>query len=102
MSHRCPACKRRVRSAPYVSLRDRHTRKITRYHGNVAGCLKDAMVEAQRRGPDEIVLAFYHTRRCGDPAGKLSCKRGCFAVDELEDVLLATASPGEAKIVKGA
>ncbi len=79
MSHRCPACKRRVPNAPYVSLQDRHPRKITRYHGNVAGCLKDAMVEAQRRGPDEIVLAFYHTRRCGDPAAAVIQQVSCRA-----------------------
>jgi hypothetical protein len=82
VSYRCPACKRRARSAPYVSLQDRHTRKIRRYHGNVAGCLEAATVEAQRRGPGEIVLGFYHTVKCGDPAGKLSCSGQCFKDDE--------------------
>jgi len=37
VSYRCPVCKRSVRSAPSASLQDRHPRKITRYHGNVAG-----------------------------------------------------------------
>ena len=83
MSYRCPACKRRGRSAPYASLQNRHTRKITRYHGNVAGCLQAATVEALRRGPGEIVLGFYHTIGCGDPAGKMSYRGACFAVDEL-------------------
>ena len=101
MSYRCPACKRRVRCLPYASLEVRRTRKIICYHGNVAGCLRPAILEAERRDPDEIVLAFYHTRLCGDPSGKFSCKGGCFAaLGELEDLLLATASPGEAKIVK--
>jgi len=76
--HKCPACRRRVRSAPYVSLQDRHTRKITRYHGSVAGCLEAATVEAQQRGPVEIILGFYHTRECGNPAGRMSCRGGCF------------------------
>jgi hypothetical protein len=99
--YRCPHCSCRVRSAPYVSLQDRHTRKVVRYHGNVAGCLQAATVEAQRRGPDEVILRFAHPRSCGDPAGKLSCKGCCFAGPGApEVVLLATASPGEAKIVK--
>jgi hypothetical protein len=81
---RCPACSRRVKRAPYVSLQDRHTRKITRYHGGVAGCLEAAAAEAERRGADEIILAFYHTRVCGDPAGKMSCRGGCFAVSDVQ------------------
>ena len=52
MSYRCPVCKRSVRSAPSVSLQDRHTRKITFYSGNVAGCLEAVTVELQRREPD--------------------------------------------------
>jgi hypothetical protein len=101
VSYRCPARKRRVRYVPYVSLEVRRTHKIIRYHGNVAEFLQPAILEAERRGPDAIVLAFYHTRRCGDPSGKFSCKGGCFAaLGELEDLLLATASPGKAKIVK--
>jgi hypothetical protein len=71
-----------VRSAPYVSLQDRHTRKIRRYHGNVAGCLEAATVEAQRRGPGEILLAFCHTIGCGDQVGTLSCQGGCFTVKQ--------------------
>ena len=71
-----------MRSAPYVSLQDRHTRKITRYHGHGAGCLEAATVEAQWRGSGEIVLGFYHTIGCGDPAGKMSCRGGCFAANE--------------------
>jgi hypothetical protein len=89
-----------VRSAPYVSLQDRHTRKVVRYHGNVAGCLQAATVEAQRRGPGEIVLGFYHTVECGDSAGRIGCRGRCFTVDSQGDVLLAAASPDEAKIVK--
>ena len=82
MSYRCPVCKRSVRSAPSASLQDRHTRKITRYHGNVAGCLEGATVVAQRRGPGEIVLGFYHTVGSGDPAGRMSCWGGCFTLNE--------------------
>ena len=85
MSYRCPACKRRVRSALYVSLQDRHTRKNTRHHGSVAGCLEATTVAALRSGPSQIVLGFYHTRACSDPAGKMACRGGCFAVDELEE-----------------
>jgi hypothetical protein len=85
VSYQCPACRRRVRSAPCVSPQDRHTRKITRYHGNVAGYLEAATGEAQRRGPGEVLLGFYHTIGCGGPAGKMSCRGGCFAVDELEE-----------------
>ena len=80
--NKCPACSRRVKRAPYASLQDRHTRKITRYHGNGAGCLEAATFEAQRRGPGEIVLGLYHTVKCGDPSGKLSCGGGCFTVDK--------------------
>jgi hypothetical protein len=82
VSYRCPACRRRVRCAPYVRLQDKHTRKITRYHGNVAGCLEAVTVEAQRRGPGEIVLGFYLTVECGDSAGRMGCRGGCFKVDE--------------------
>ena len=80
-AHRCPACRRRVRRAPYVSLQDRRTRKITRYHGSVAGCLEAATVEAQQRGPTEVVLGFYHAKGCA-PADKMSCAQGCFTVVE--------------------
>jgi hypothetical protein len=79
---KCGSCNWRVRSAPYVSLQDRRARKVSRYHGNVAGCLEAAMGEPRRRGPSEIVLGFYHTKRCGDPAGKMFYRGGCFAVNE--------------------
>jgi hypothetical protein len=82
VSYRCPACKRSVRSAPYVSLQDRHTRKITRYHGNVAGCLEAVTVELQRRGPGEILFGFYHTRGYGDPAGWMSCRIDSYKVGD--------------------
>ena len=82
MSCRCLAFKRRGRSAPYASLQNRHTRKITRYHGNVAGCLQAATVEALRRGPGEIVLGFYHTRACGEPAGRMSCRGDSYKVGD--------------------
>jgi hypothetical protein len=99
--YRCPSCLRRVKRAPSISLTDRRTRREMRYHGNITGCLRTAVLEAQRRGPEEIVLTFSHTRRCGNAAGKLSCRGGCFAaLWELEDVLLSTSSPDEAKIVK--
>jgi len=58
VSYRCPACKRRVRSALYVSLQDRHTREITRCHGNVTGCLEAARLRGRavrsRRGRAEV------------------------------------------------
>jgi hypothetical protein len=79
VSYRCPACGRRVRRAPYVSLQDRHTRKVTRYHGGAATCLEAATLEAEQRGADEIVLAFVHRKGC-DPADKMSCRGGCFVV----------------------
>jgi hypothetical protein len=82
--HKCPACSRRVKRAPYIALKDRNTRRETRYHGALSeanlGCLEAAAAEAERRGADEIILAFYHSRACGDPAGKMSCRGGCFAV----------------------
>jgi hypothetical protein len=64
------------------SLQDRRTCKITRYHGNFAECLEAATGEARRRGLGEIVIDFYHTRGCGNPAGKMFCRGGCFAVNE--------------------
>jgi hypothetical protein len=82
VSYRCPACMRRVRSAPYVSLQDRHPCKITCYHGNVAGCLEVVTVELQRRGPGKILLGFYHTRGCGDPAGRMSCRGDSYKVGD--------------------
>jgi hypothetical protein len=80
--HKCPACRRRVRSAPYISLTGRATRRETRFHGGP--CALAGMREAERRGPREIVLRFAHPRSCGDPAGKMACRGGCFAVDELD------------------
>jgi hypothetical protein len=82
-AHKCPACRRRVRSAPYVSLQDRHTRKITRYHGNGAGCLEAATVEAQQRGSDEIVLSFVHRKGC-NPGDRMGCRNRCFAGESSE------------------
>jgi hypothetical protein len=82
VSYRCPVCKRSVRSAPSVSLQDRHTRKITFYHGNVAGCLEAVTVELQRRGPGEILLGFCHTRRCCDPAGRMSFRGDSYKVGD--------------------
>jgi hypothetical protein len=82
VAHKCPACRRRVRSAPYVSLQDRRTRKIIRYHGGAAPCLQAGVEEAQRRGLGEIVLGSYHSVKCGDPSGRMSCQGGCFKVDE--------------------
>jgi len=71
-----------VRSALYVSLQDKHTRKITCYHGNVAGCLEAVTVELQRQGPGGILLGFYHTRGCGDPAGWMSCRGDSYKVGD--------------------
>jgi hypothetical protein len=66
-----------LRSAPYVRLKDRHTR----YHGSVAGCLEAATVEALRRGPSGILLGYYHTVGCG-PTDKMFCQGGCFTHSE--------------------
>jgi hypothetical protein len=79
--HKCPACRRRVRAAPYVSLRDRETRQEVRYHAGPE-CREAGALEAERLGPDQIILGFYHTRECGDPAGKMTCRGGCFVVSE--------------------
>jgi hypothetical protein len=79
--HKCPACSRRVRSAPYLKLTDRRTRQERRYHASDL-CLEAGALEAERRGPDEIVVGFYHARECGDPAGKMTCRGGCFVVGE--------------------
>jgi hypothetical protein len=96
--HKCPACSRRIKRAPYIALTDRRTRRERRYHGG--DCSEAGLREAERRGPDEVVLRFAHPRSCGDPRGKLACEGRCFAIYSQSDVLLATASPGEAKIVK--
>jgi hypothetical protein len=79
-AHKCPACARRVRSAPYLKLTDRRTRQERRYHSTPA-CLEVGAREAQRRGPYEIVLGFYHGLECADPAGKMNCRGGCFTVE---------------------
>jgi hypothetical protein len=78
--HKCPACSRRVKRAPYIAMVDRKTRRDTRYHSG--DCLAAATAEAERRGPREIVLRFAHTRECGDARGRFDCAGGCFAVDE--------------------
>jgi hypothetical protein len=46
------------------------------------GALHLACSEAVRRGLAEVVLRFAHPRSSGDPAGKMSCRSGCFAVNE--------------------
>ena len=78
--HKCPACARRIKRAPYIALTDRRTRRETRYHGG--DCSGPGLREAERRGPAEVVLRFAHPRSSGDPAGKMSCRSGCFAVNE--------------------
>jgi hypothetical protein len=79
--YRCPQrCARRAKRVPFVSLTDRETRSERRYHGG--GCSEAGLREAERRGPDEVVLRFAHPRSCGDPAGKMSCQGGCFTVEQ--------------------
>ncbi len=77
-AYRCPSCRRRVRSAPYAVLKDRRSRKETRYHGGSPSCLEAGALEAERRGPGEIVLNFIHAITCGDPASRLRCVGRCF------------------------
>ena len=79
--HKCPACSRRVKRAPYISLTDRKTRRESRYHGSdpYSG---PGLREAERRGPAEVVLRFAHPRSCGDSAGKMSYRGGCFTVEQ--------------------
>jgi hypothetical protein len=78
-----------VKRPPFISLTDRNTRRQRRFHGAASeanlACLKAAAAEAERRGPEEIVLAFVHTRECGDAKGRLGCKGKCFAVELVED-----------------
>jgi hypothetical protein len=81
--HKCPTCRRRVKRPPFISLKDKVTRREVRYHSG--GCLPAAAAEAERRGPEEIVLAFVHTRECGDAKGRLGCKGKCFAVELVEE-----------------
>jgi hypothetical protein len=80
---KCGACKRRIRHAPFLALRDRQSRSVTRYHGApYTACLEAGAAQAERRGPDELVLHFVHARGCGDARGKLDCAGGCFVVRE--------------------
>jgi hypothetical protein len=66
--YRCPACSRRVKRAPYISQTDRGTRRERRFYGAPHfACLETAAAEAERRGPDEVILRFAHPRSCGDP-----------------------------------
>jgi hypothetical protein len=80
--HKCPACSRRVKRAPYIALTDRRTRRETRYHGGV--CSGPGLREAERRGLAEVVLRFAHPRTCGDPAGAKACRGRCFAVSDAQ------------------
>jgi hypothetical protein len=87
VSARCPVCRKQIRRPSYVSLKDRRSRREIRYHGapHLAACLEAPAAEAERRGPAEIIfLSFYHSCACGDPAGKLSCRVGSFAVSDAQ------------------
>ena len=83
--HKCPACFRRIKRAPYIALTERRTRCETRYYGG--DCSGPGQREAERRGPAEVVLRIAHTRSCGDPkGGKLACRGECFLVTDTEEV----------------
>jgi hypothetical protein len=47
--------------------------------------------QAERRGPDEVILRFAHPRSCGDPADKTSCRGRCFALEAALDAQLEEA-----------
>jgi len=74
---RCPACNRRIRRAPYFTVQDKRTRRITAYHGHP--CAESGLAEADRLGPSEATLRFIHPRSWGDAKGGLRCRGGCFA-----------------------
>jgi hypothetical protein len=81
--YKCPSCSRRVKRSPYIALTDRRSRRERRFHGAPHfACLEAGLDEAHLRGPTEIILRFAHPRSCGDPAGKLECRGGCFQVDD--------------------
>jgi hypothetical protein len=50
--YRCAGCKRRVKRAPYISIQDKSTQKITCYRGG--DCAEAGLREAYRPGPDEM------------------------------------------------
>lgn len=84
--HKCPACLRRVKRGPFLILRDRQTRREHRYHGAPhMVCLEAAAVEAERRGPDEVVLLFIHARSCADARSKLECAGRYFPLHDLQE-----------------
>ncbi len=81
--HKCPICSRRVKRAPFISLTDRETRRETRFHGAPRlACLQAGAAEAERRGPDEVILRFAHPGSCGDQGGRLGRRGGCFTVEQ--------------------
>jgi hypothetical protein len=78
--YRCPHCSRRVKRAPFISLKDRRTGKQIRYHGG--DCSGSASARAQELGPDRVILHFVHPRAtCGDSKGKLDCSGQCFTAE---------------------
>ena len=64
-----------------MKLVDKASRRERRYHATPE-CLRAGAYEAETQGPELVVAGFYHTRACGDPAAKMGCRGGCFAVDE--------------------
>ena len=81
--YKCPACRRRVKRSPYVSLTDRNTRWERRFHGAPHfTCLETAAAEAERRGPDEVILRCAHPRSCSDPGGRMACRGAIFTVEQ--------------------
>jgi hypothetical protein len=84
--HKCPACSRRVKRAPYIALTDRRTRRETRFHGAPRlACLQAGAAEAERRGKDAIILHFAHPKSCGDAGSGLECRSQCFMLPETEE-----------------
>jgi hypothetical protein len=90
---KCGACKRRIGHAPFLALRDRQSRSLTRStEAPYTACLEAGAAQAERRGPDELVLYFVHARGCGDARGKLDCAGQCFVVRE--SVVMAKLEEG--------
>ena len=82
MSFRCPACKRRVRSAPTLACRIGTPQDHLLPRQRRGGCLEAVTVELQRQGLGGILLGFYHTRGCGDPTGRMSCRGDSYKVGD--------------------
>jgi hypothetical protein len=81
--HKCPACSRRVKRAPLVTMKHKRTRKERCFHGSPE-CLEAAALFVSQHAPEEITISYYHPGACGDARGRFDCPGGCFRTDAAE------------------